>query len=319
MLKRMSIKKIITSSIVLTIVFLIYLVPEKVNNEKVDNIPKQISYVNTDVKTHPIYLIDNNNFISKTKIRIQSDDSTEIARELVLTLILDGSNTDQIPNGFKAIINSNTKINSLKISEDTIKIDLSKDFLDTTKEMEEKTLESLIYTLTSIEGINNVILYIDGEILTYLPQNNIKLPATLNRDIGINKEYHLTSLKDVSYTTIYYVNKYNDNYYYTPITKVNNDSREKIEIIVDELSSNIQNNVMSFLNSKTTLLNSEIQDKIMKINFDENIFNSLEEKDILEEVLYTISFSIYDNYDIEEVIFQVNNKEITKTVLKAIE
>lgn len=318
MLKRMSIKKIITSSIVLALVFFIYLIPKK-DKEEETIVPSQISYVNTNVNTHTIYLLDNNNFISKTKIRIQSDKPTDIARELTLALIQEGDNSDQIPNGFKSIINGNTKINSLKITNDTIKIDLSKDFLETTKQLEEKTLEALVFTLTSIEGIKNVILYIDGEILTYLPQNNIKLPATLNRDVGINKEYNLTSIKDISYTTIYYVNKYNDNYYYTPITKVNNDTREKIEIIIDELSTSIHDKVMSFLNTKTTLLNTEIEDKIMIINFDENIFNSLEEKDILEEVLYTISFSIHDNYDIEEVIFQVNNEEITKTVIKSLE
>jgi spore germination protein GerM len=209
MLKRMSIKKIITSSIVLALVFFIYLVPEKENEDKTV-IPTQISYVNTDVNTHTIYLLDNNNYISKTKIRIQSDSPTKIAQELILALIQEGSSSDRIPNGFKSLINSNTKINSLKIYEDTIKLDLSKDFLDTSKEMEEKTLEALVFTLTSIEGIKNLVLYIDGEILTKLPQNNIKLPATLSRDIGINKEYNLTSIKNVSYTTVYFVNKYNN-------------------------------------------------------------------------------------------------------------
>jgi Sporulation and spore germination. len=318
MLKRMSIKKIITSSIVLAIVFMIYIFPN--NNKKEDIvIPTQISYVNTSVQTHTIYLLDNNNYISKTSIRIQSNTPNKIAKELVLALIQEETNSDQIPNGFKSLINCNTKINSLKITEDTIKLDLSKDFLDTSKEMEEKILEALVYTLTSIEGIDKLVLYIDGEILTLLPQNNIKLPATLSRDIGINKQYRLTGIKNIEKTTIYYVNKYNDNYYYTPVTKINNDSREKIEIIIDELSSNFQDKLMSFLNTKTTLLNYEYKNNIMKVNFDENIFNSLEEKDILEEVLYTISFSIYDNYNTNEVIFQVNDKEITKTVLKSIE
>lgn len=318
MLKRMSIKKIITSSIVLAIVFMIYMIPNTTKDEET-TIPTQINYVNSNVKTHTIYLLDNNNYISQTKIRIQSDNPNDIARELTLALIQEGSNSDQIPNGFKSIINSNTKINSLKITEETIKIDLSEDFLDTSKDMEEKTLEALVYTLTSIEGIKNIVLYIDGEILTYLPQNNIKLPSTLSRDIGINKEYRLTSIKEVSHTTIYYVNKYNDNYYYTPVTKINNDNREKIEIIIDELSSSFKDKLMSFLNTKTTLLDYKLEDHIMKVNFDENIFNSLEEKDILEEVLYTISFSIRDNYEIDEVIFQVNNEEITKTVIKSLE
>ena len=45
----------------------------------------------------------------------------------------------------------------------------------------------------------------------------------------------------------------------------------------------------------------------------------MSEENILEEVLYTINLSIADNYDVEEVIFEVENKEIYKSVLKSIE
>ena len=37
------------------------------------------------------------------------------------------------------------------------------------------------------------------------------------------------------------------------------------------------------------------------------------------EVLYTISMSIQENYDVKEVIFLVENEEITKIVTKDIE
>ena len=41
--------------------------------------------------------------------------------------------------------------------------------------------------------------------------------------------------------------------------------------------------------------------------------------EILEEVLYTISLSIYDNYPVKEVIFMVNDEKITKTTSKLLE
>ena len=70
------------------------------------------------------------------------------------------------------------------------------------------------------------------------------------------------------------------------------------------------NDLMSFLNQDTKLLSSSIENKIMTLKFNEAIFNSIEEKDILEEVIYTISLSIKDNYDVNEVIFNVENEEI---------
>lgn len=318
MLKKMSIKKIITSSIVLMIVFLIYIIPTP--SKKETKIPTIVEYVNVDVKTHTIYLLDNNNYISKTSIRITSTKTEEIARELIELMTQEGKNSDQIPSGFQPLINSNTKINSISLTKDTLKVDLSKDFLTTSKDLEEKTLESLVYTLTSIDGVNYVILYIDGKILTKLPQNNINLPSTLNRDIGINKNYQLKNTKNITATTVYYIHEYNNDYYYTPVTTINNDEREKIEIIIDELGSTVkQNHLMSFLNNKTTVVDYKIQNKKMNVCFNENIFNDFDKKDILEEVLYTISLSIYDNYDVEEIIFEVNNQEITKTTLKSLE
>ena len=318
MLKKMSIKKIITSSIVLMIVFLIYIIPTP--SKKETKIPTIVEYVNVDVKTHTIYLLDNNNYVSKTSIRITNTKTEEIARELIELMTQEGKNSDQIPSGFQPLINSNTKINSISLTKDTLKVDLSKDFLTTSKDLEEKTLESLVYTLTSIDGVNYIILYIDGKILTKLPQNNINLPSTLNRDIGINKNYQQKNTKNITSTTIYYIHEYNNDYYYTPVTTINNDEREKIEIIIDELGSTVkQNHLMSFLNNKTSVVDYKIQNKKMNVCFNENIFNDFDKKDILEEVLYTISLSIYDNYDVEEIIFEVNNQEITKTTLKSLE
>ena len=126
MLKKMSIKKIITSSIVLMIVFLIYIIPTP--SKKETKIPTIVEYVNVDVKTHTIYLLDNNNYVSKTSIRITNTKTEEIARELIELMTQEGKNSDQIPSGFQPLINSNTKINSISLTKDTLKVDLSKDF-----------------------------------------------------------------------------------------------------------------------------------------------------------------------------------------------
>ena len=53
--------------------------------------------------------------------------------------------------------------------------------------------------------------------------------------------------------------------------------------------------------------------------FNENIFDNLDTYNILEEVINSISLSIGDNYDVKEVIFKFDNKEIYKSVVKTIE
>ena len=67
-------------------------------------------------------------------------------------------------------INNNELCNKIEFDNGVLKIDLSKDLLDVKAEIEEKLIESIVYTLTSIDGIDKVILYVEGDILNKLPQ-----------------------------------------------------------------------------------------------------------------------------------------------------
>ena len=76
---------------------------------------------------------------------------------------------------------------------------------------------------------------------------------------------------------------------------------------------------MSFLNGNTKLLAVQELDNAITLDFNSFIFSDISEKTILEEVLYTISLSVGDNYDVESVVFTNENKEITEIVLETIE
>ena len=315
MLKRICKKKLIISSIVLLLILTLYLIPNNDDN----NINTKISYINYELKTHEVYLLDNNNYLTRVKIPTHYE-GKKLVEELLNILICNDISKDKIPNNFKCVINKNTVINKINIKNNTIKIDFNNSLLETNKNQEEKVIESIVYTLTSINNINNIIIYIDGKLLTKLPKNNINIPASLSRNFGINKKYNLTSTNNISKTNVYYVNKQLDKTYYTPITLVNNDNREKIEIIIDELSNKIiDSKLNSYLNNNTKVINNNIKDNTMYVNFNENILNDFDNNSILEEVIYTITLSINDNYNIENIFFDVNNKEIAKTTVKSLE
>ena len=96
-------------------------------------------------------------------------------------------------------------------------------------------------------------------------------------------------------------------------------NEEEISIIIEDLSSNYiyEPNLVSYLNQNTELINYELDSDTMLLNFNTSIF--MDDKEILEEVVYSISYSVFDNYDVEEVVFRVNNEEILKKTLKDIE
>ena len=320
MLKKLSIRKLLVSISALFSLFLIYFIPS--TNDDTLEVDHELNYIDETVEKDVIYLLDSYNMLGRTEVVVSGNREIETkAKELLNVLIKGGIGEDNIPNGFKAILPSETKILSLKYEEGLIKVNFSKELMDVTIENEEKVVEAIVYTLTSIEGVDKIIIYVEGDILNLLPQTKKNLPATLDRSFGINKEYDITSSKDITMTTVYYINKYNDNYYYVPVSHFSNDDRDKIKIIVDSLSSSnsYNNNLMSFLNYNTKLLSATQNLDTLSLDFNSYIFSDYDEKKILEEVIYTISLSVEDNYDISELIFTVNNEEIYKSTLKSIE
>ena len=320
MLKKASIRKILVSISALFALFLIYLIPNNTDNSKL-NINYELNYIEQDINKEVVYLLDSYNMLGRSEVVINSENLSveKKARELIEVLIKGGAGEDRIPNGFRSILSSETKILSLKFNEGIIKVDFSKELLDVDKENEEKMIEAIVYTLTSIKGVDKIIIYVEGDILTKLPQTNKNLPATLDKSYGINKEYDITSTSNITMTTVYYINKYNDNYYYVPVSKFSNDNRNKITIIVDSLSSSptYKANLMSFLNYNTKLLSATQNIDTLSLNFNSYIFNDVSEKKILEEVIHTISLSVEDNYDVNELIFKVDDEEIYKTTFKS--
>lgn len=322
MLKKFSIRKIMVTTFSLLAVFLIYLIPNS-NHGLNSKIKESLEYVNDNALTSPIYLLNNRGLLGRSEIAVSTDEKNieNRAKELLEALIIEGSGESKIPNGFQSIIPSNTKILSIKYENEVLKVDFSKELLNVSENKEEKVIESIVYTLTSIDGVDNIIIYVEGDILNKLPQTKKNLPSTLNRSFGINKEYNISSLKDINQVTIYYLDEYNDKTYYVPVTKYVNDNREKIEIIIDELSSTslYNTNLMSYLNSNVELIEASNEDDILNLSFNNYIFDDVNEQSILEEVIYTICLSVNDNYDVKEVVFTADDQEIYKSVLKTIE
>ena len=59
----------------------------------------------------------------------------------------------------------------------------------------------------------------------------------------------------------------------------------------------------------TKLLDYEIIDEKIKLNFNDKILSNITDNNILEEVMYSVGLSLCDELNIKEVIFMVNNIE----------
>ena len=111
------------------------------------------------------------------------------------------------------------------------------------KDNEEKMIEAIIYSLTEIKEIKKIKILVENNPLTKLPNSQKKLPDCLDKNYGINKIYNLDSIKESTKTTIYYLSKFQDYHYFVPVTKINNEKTEKVEIISSWSEDNKQINV----------------------------------------------------------------------------
>ncbi len=310
MLKRKALRKIIITTFSFLTVFVICIIPEKLgNHDNYLDTEIDLEYVN-NLGTNEIYLLGPNQYLVKTNILLEEENINTKVRQIIDYLTVQKS--DKIPTGLSGIIPADTKVNAIEIEEGIAILDFSKELLNVSEELEERVIEAITYSIINLDGIEGITIKIDGELLTELPKTKKQIPEVLNRNFGINKVFDIDNLNGIQKVTLYYIDKINNQNYYVPVTKYLNDDREKINIIIDNLSSNYiyESNLVSLLNQDTQLINYEIQDEIMTLNFNYSIFTN---DKILEEVTYTIAESACDTYDIKSVIFQVEGENVSTT------
>ncbi len=317
MLKKSSIRKICLAAFCLLILLILYLFPKKTDQNL--SFP-ETSYSVSNAKD-TLFLPDKNDYVARINMAIKADTTIDKANTVISYLTIGSDNESVIPNGFKPIIPRGTKILSSSINDNNYKVDFSKEFLEVSENDEIRLIEAIVYSLTGIEGIKSVTILVEGKILNKLPHSQEFLNNPLDRSIGINKKYDVDSIKGTVKTTMYYLSKYDGYYYYVPVTKVSNDSKEKIEVIIKELTSSpvYETSLMSYLNSETTLQNYKILDDQIDLDFNSAILTDVTKNDILEEVTYAINLSIKDNYGIEKVSYTVDSEEVAKFDLKGLE
>lgn len=306
MLKSKAIRKIFITTLSLFIFLFVYSLPT-LDDSYVLRTNLEIEST-TGLATDNIYLLNEDGYLVKSRVLLEGTTLEDKIKEIFEQLII--SDDNHFPKGLFAYIPKNTKVLNVLCGEGKVTVDFSSQFLDMDVHEEKQIISGIVFSILDLDDIEEVIILVEGTILSEYPNTKEKLSSPLNKNIGINQEYELTSREDVSKVVIYYLSRINDEMYYVPVTKYLNDSRDKIKIIIDELSTSYiyEPNLMSFLHSKVELLDYYEQENVLFLNFNKFLFDS--EDKVLEEVLYSISYSVFDNYDVSMVMFEVDNQYV---------
>ena len=290
-------RKLIISFLSLIVLLIIYLIPTNINYQETS------TYI--DVKKNSVYLL-NNDLLVQTEVISNKDDINDKILEIIDTLTINGSKKKYINEEFTPVIPANTKVLDLELKDKLLKINFSKEF----NNADIKAIESLVYSLTELEEVDSIMLFVEGVKIDKIGDKII--PNVLNRDFGINKVYDITTLNNVYKATMYYYVNINDNFNVVPVTLFTNDNVNKVEIIVEKLKSApiYQSNLMSFLADNAKLLDYEIEENKIRLEFENALLDNFFESELLEEVKYAISETLKSTIGVSEITFVLDNKEI---------
>jgi germination protein M len=217
--------------------------------------------------------------------------------------------SSNVPKGFSSVIPRDTKLIDYSLDGNLLKINFSKQLLDVSVDDEDRMIQSIVYSLTSLDNVDKVMIFVEGEILNKLPNSHKRLDTYLDRSYGINRVIDIDKLSGSSCVTVYYLGSNNS---YVPISYITNDDTDKIEIIVNSLKSNRLNssNLSSHLDYQVELMNYERVDDEFFLNFSDTLLSSVYEGKLKEEVKYALSYSILDTFNVENVVFLINSNKI---------
>lgn len=291
MLREKILRKIYMTTL---IVFVLFIISSFTVNKTIPSIKTEYQ-----TKLSKIYLLDDDNYLLEVSISVKDNINDNIP------IVFNNLKDTRHYSGLKGLIPVNTKINNYEIKDKVLNIDFSDNLLNINDELKDKLIESIVYSYLNFKEIDKVRITINNKELNEI---NNSYPNVLTRDIGINKEYSINSIKDIKKVVLYYYEEKEGNKYYVPVTKYLNSKDDKIKIIIDNLKTNylVKTNLMSYLNDKVRIDKYEKTNNIVTISFASILdFN---DNDILEEVIYTLSNSIIESNEAVKVIFTYNDQ-----------
>lgn len=306
MLRTKALRKIFLTTLTLFVLLTVF----TITNSKTENVLKTNLEIEdiAGFKTDVIYLLNDKGLLVKTKILLEGNTDEEKINKLLLNLTEGSSNS--FPEGLKKLIPKGTVVNNFMVGNNLVTVDFSRELLKVSSDMEKPMVTAIVYSIMELGNYEGVSILVDGKVLDKYPNSLEEIPSVINKSIGINKNFSITSYNNINKVVIYYLENIDNNLYYVPVTKYVNDERDKIKIIVEELASSYiyESNLMSFLNSNVRLLDYKEDNDIMYLNFNDYLFDGNDK--ILEEVLYSLAYSVFDNYNVSMVSFMVNGQRI---------
>lgn len=261
-----------------------------------------------------LYLIDSSGMVVPQTFELPKTESA--AKQALEYLVKDGPISEILPNGFQAVLPAGTEIIGVNLQDDgTLIVDLSEDFKNYEADRELQILQAMTYTLTQFDSVERIKIWINGEPLEEMPVKGTPISEGYSKNNGINifvKDK--PNLQHSEVVTIYYPKRYNEEYYYVPVTEyINVKGNDLYSSIVQTLLDGpaYELNAVDVFNDTTYLENKPfLKDGVLQLIFNEDILKDPENNIIADEVVETLVRTLTAEEEVEAVDIKVKDKAV---------
>lgn len=287
--------------------------PPKTVTYKSDVPAKEVQGKKEQTVNRELYLIDRNGYVVPQTFQLPN--VTSMAKQALEYLVKDGPVTDELPNGFEAVLPANTEVLGVQTQKDgTVIADFSSEFKQYHAEDELKIFQAITWTLTQFENVNKVKIRVNGKDLTTMPFNKVQIGAGLTRNDGINFDKgDVVDIMNSRPVTLYYVSQGEmGDTYYVPVTRrISNLDTDSYTAIIKELvkGPSDYSSLVTDFGADTKLMSKPLyQNGKLVLNFNEGIFGNIAKNMINNDVLQPLVLSLTEQPGVKSIEIQVNGK-----------
>lgn len=164
-----------------------------------------------------IYLISSDDLTIPLTVEKQKKETLQEEIYDIFNLLKTSSKANS--NNIKGFINDNTKLNSFTLENQILTLDFSKEFLDYGSINESRILEALTLSFVQFDEIDGISLLVDGNKITHLPHDHIKVDEILTLKKGVNNIIQSPrELIEKEKTIVFYEKQYDGTTYLVPLS-----------------------------------------------------------------------------------------------------
>jgi germination protein M len=237
-----------------------------------------------------------------------------IAKAAINGLIDSSINREELEYyGLYPVLTEGTEIRGLKIKDGNATIDFNSKLLEYSDKTAEKNIfSSIVYTLTEFKTVKNVKILIDGAEKSRMKYGT-DLSVNLNRTNVLINSSNLALEKGMGKVDIYLLKNTENQYSYTlpvSVEYAENTNGSVPKKIIEYLAKGSKvKELYSLLPQKTRLLDSNIDGKLITLDFNSSIKDygggNTKEEGLMKQILY----SMKQVEGIEKVKIMIEGKE----------